>query len=172
MIDHETLLECLRYEPDTGRFFWRKKLGPRAMPGNEAGSLNQTGYVKIKVLGIEYTRSRLAWFYVHSEWPNPYIDHINRNRSDDRICNLRVATRRENNCNTTLRSDNTTGVKGVIRHNSGYMARINYRGESIYLGMFDDLDDAGKAVQEAAKNITVTSLATLSRLGGIYPQSS
>lgn len=144
------LREVLRYEPETGRFFWTKRIGARAIPGNEAGSLNPTGYIKIKVLGREYPRSRLAWLYVHGEWPEPFIDHINRDRSDDRICNLRVATRGQNNRNTKMRSDNTTGVKGVSIKGGKFLARINFRGKSIYLGCHDCIDTAKEAVRKAS----------------------
>lgn len=150
MITQARLKECLRYEPETGRFFWIKKLGPRAMPGNEAGSLNQLGYIKIKVLHQEYSRSRLAWLYVYGKWPDPFIDHINRNRKDDRIINLRVATRGENNRNTQMRSDNTSGVKGVVKIRDQFMARIHYRGESIYLGLHETIEGAGEAVKQAS----------------------
>lgn len=149
-ITSEQLREVLRYEPDTGRFFWLKKLGPRAMPGNEAGSLNQTGYVKIKVFGVQYVRSRLAWLYVYGEWPDQFIDHVNRDRTDDRICNLRTATQGQNNRNTKIRSDNTSGIKGVCHYHGKFMARINFRGRSIYLGLHDSIDNAKNAVKKAS----------------------
>ncbi len=150
MITHSELLSLLRYEPETGRFFWRKKCGARALPGNEAGCLNMNGYTKIKIRRVEYQRSRLAWLYVHGEWPPLFIDHINRNRSDDRIINLRIATRTQNNCNTKIRSDNTTGTKGVVRHNGKFMARINFQGKSIYLGIHKTIDAAADAVRDAS----------------------
>jgi len=150
MITADELRECMRYEPDTGRFYWRKYCGPRALPGNEAGSLNPTGYIKITIRGIQYPRSKLAWLYTYSKWPTPFIDHINRERSDDRIINLRQATRGQNNRNTKMRSNNTTGVKGVIVNRGKFMVRINIRGKSIYIGRYDDLDDASQAYQIAA----------------------
>ena len=150
MITADVLREYMRYEPDTGCFYWRKTYAPRAMVGNEAGSLNETGYVRIKVLGTEYPRSRLAWLYTYDEWPTPFIDHINRNRSDDRIINLRQATRSQNNSNTKMRSDNTTGAKGVTIADGKYMVRINLRGKSIFIGRYDDLHEASQAYQNAA----------------------
>ena len=148
MITQDQLKEVLRYDPETGRCFWLKRLGPRAMPGNEVGWGSSHGYIKIKILGITYSRSHVAWLYVYGHHPKECMDHINRVRNDDRISNLREATKGENCRNTNIRSDNSTGVKGVSLNNGKYMARINLRGKSIYLGTYDLIEDADLAYRK------------------------
>jgi hypothetical protein len=76
--------------------------------------LTITGYITIRVIYKSYLAHRLAWLYVHGEWPENLIDHINNNRSDNRICNLRKATKTENNRNTLRGSKNKSGVKSVF----------------------------------------------------------
>jgi hypothetical protein len=84
----ERLRERLRYDGGTGVFTRRVGSG-HARAGEIAGSVHSTGYVRIGIDGGKYTAHRLAWLYVHGVWPSDQIDHINRNRSDNRIANLR-----------------------------------------------------------------------------------
>jgi hypothetical protein len=84
----ERLRKRLRYDAETGLFTRRVGSG-HAHAGDMAGSVHSTGYVRICIDGGRYTAHRLAWLYVHGVWPSGQIDHINRNRSDNRIANLR-----------------------------------------------------------------------------------
>lgn len=90
-----TLRATLLYDPDTGVFTRAITRGSLAA-GTKAGSLNRVGYWQIGVCGRTYTAQRLAWFYVHGDWPDGDIDHINRDKLDNRIANLRVISRSEN----------------------------------------------------------------------------
>ena len=87
---------------------------------------------------------RLAWLYVHGEWPAEEIDHLNRVRSDNRISNLRLATQAENKQNTSLRRDSTSGHKGVSWHkrDKKWVAEIKLHGKKHYLGYFNNINDA------------------------------
>lgn len=91
-------MSALRYEPSTGHFFWRERRGAVAR-GAMAGSDDGKGYVLIRIDRKTYKAHRLAWLYVYGELPRGSLDHINRQRSDNSIANLREASAAQNNCN-------------------------------------------------------------------------
>lgn len=113
----EALARCqdvLSYDPDSGEFRWKKTLSVRAVAGKVAGCLcKHSGYRSISVDRKIYMAHRLAWAFVYGEWPTLQIDHINRERSDNRIQNLRQATQRQNSANSGRRRNNRSGFKGV-----------------------------------------------------------
>lgn len=82
------LRQLLSYSPHTGVFRWRKRQG-RQQRGTVAGSINKCGYRRIKLFGKLYPASHLAWLYHSGYYPEYEIDHINNNRDDNRLCNLR-----------------------------------------------------------------------------------
>lgn len=110
----ERLRETLSYSPETGAFAWRRK--PANAKRADAGCRASSGYVLIRIDDVLYKAHRLAWLYVHGEWPSKFIDHINRDKSDNRIVNLRIATRTQNTHNVGMFSSNTSGFKGVSLH--------------------------------------------------------
>ena len=115
MLTAEELRELLRYDPNTGIFRWKVKQRRVSYGvGDVAGSLDSSsGYHRIRIDGRDYRASRLAWLYVYGRWPTDEIDHKNTIRDDDRLANLREATRGQNNYNTKRFSTNTSGLKGV-----------------------------------------------------------
>lgn len=125
----ETLKHRLLYNPETG-VFTRNCLMAGSSIGSVCGTLKPSGYVIVRVDGRLYRAHRLAWFYQYGEWPDGDVDHINRNRSDNRIANLRQSNRSENLCNSSIRSDNTSGVKGVHfnRINKTYTVKVQKSG--------------------------------------------
>lgn len=148
------LRDVLDYDPETGLFVWKKRTGPRSNPGSIAGvTKKDRGYVEIRVDGRTYKAHRLAWLYVHGRWPSGDIDHINMVTSDNRICNLREATRSQNCCNKRPRRDSRAGIKGVCWYKqlARWVAQIRIRGESHHLGYFHTIEEAAKAYEVAAR---------------------
>ena len=144
------LKEKLSYNPDAGSFTWKVKSG-RQSAGSPAGSLWPSGYVGVRVGQKTYLAHRLAWAFVHGEWPSTDVDHINRIPADNRISNLRLATRSQNMANCGTRSTNTSGVKGVYwsKRKNRWIARVQKDGKHGWVGSFEHLEDAARAVKEA-----------------------
>jgi hypothetical protein len=164
--------ECLDYDPDTGAFLWRERplhhfVSARGWwqwnpkhAGKPAGTRHHgargTFYWAIGLAGTPYLAHRIAWLLVHSvdPWPDE-IDHIDGNPSNNRIANLRLATRGQNRANSRLRRVGTiTGVKGVTvssgRKILRYDARVHLNGVTHYLGCFPTIEEATEARREAA----------------------
>ena len=138
------------YDPETGVMRYRVSRR-RLRAGMAAGCLRPDGRVYIMVEKRNYARSRLAFLHFHGRWPECEIDHVNRNRSDDCIDNLREATRPENGANTRSQPS-STGVRGVhLRDNPNrpYEASITVRGAYRYLGSFATLRQAAATVDAA-----------------------
>jgi hypothetical protein len=142
----------LSYDPATGHFMWRQRRGGRAVAGAEAGSINNRGYRWICIDGCLYLAHRLAWLYVYGVWPSAEIDHIDGDPANNRLANLREATRAENGRNLRRRADNTSGAKGVCFEKSvgRWRASINVNGSQRHLGYFNTVKDATAAYDAAA----------------------
>lgn len=112
LLSLDNLKNDLLYNNETG-IFTRNCVMTGSSIGAVCGSLKPSGYVVISIKTKLYRAHRLAWFYCHGRWPNGDVDHINGNRSDNRIENLRESSRSENLCNSRVRKDNTSGARGV-----------------------------------------------------------
>lgn len=151
----ELARQWLRYEPDTGIFYWAASSGSNAVVGRIAGNKKKDGYVVIRLFRHGYMAHRLAWLMTHGYWPPEQIDHANCQKDDNRIANLRLAGFRENGRNQPMRHDNTSGVKGV-HWDSGrrkWVAKCMADGRRHFLGHFDDKDAAAGAVMESRKRM-------------------
>jgi len=153
MITLERLKEILSYDPETG--LWTRLVSRGAMQaGDIAGCLDE-GYVRLRVDGKIYRSSRLAWFYMTGVWPPAEVDHIDRDRANDRWANLRIATRSQNNCNRGVFSNNQIGVKGISRHDrprlKPFKASIKVNSRSKSIGYFETVDLASAAYEAAAR---------------------
>jgi hypothetical protein len=150
-LSHDRLLELLYYSPDTGIFTWKISCG-RVRNEQESGWVNCSGYKKISVDGKTYTAHRLAWFYIYKKWPNGDIDHIDNNRLNNKISNLREATRSQNLQNKKMQSNNTSGYIGVSydKARDKWDARLKVFGKQICLGLFETAEEASKAYQDKA----------------------
>lgn len=160
-LPHEKLLSILRYDPETGDFFWKGSKG-WCSKGWKAGSINALGYRMITIDQKLYAAHRLAWFYMHQEWPRPIIDHINRVRNDNRIVNLRVVTQRENSKNVDEsrkgpfprkkegpNTNSKSGIRGVSFHVGKWRASIYREGKVVCLGRFATIEEAKEAYDKA-----------------------
>lgn len=156
-ISRADLIHWLDYSAETGDFRWkaRPRNATAVVIGAVAGWINAHGYRVIKLGGRCYLAHRLAWFYVHGTWPADDTDHINRIRSDNRLANLRPATRSQNSANTGARAKNAAGIKGV--HYRADMrkwhARIYCKGRNHPLGWFSTKEEAGAAYARAAAEL-------------------
>lgn len=114
-IDPDVLKKRLHYDPISGNFWKIKYCNTKC---SIAGSIGNHGYVVINLCGRLRMAHRIAWFFTYGVFPVGFLDHINGIRTDNRMCNLREASRSNNNWNAKLRKDNTSGVKGVSWHAS------------------------------------------------------
>jgi hypothetical protein len=145
------LHELLTYEPDTGLIRWKVRRGPRKA-GQVTGCPDTCGYLQIGVNGMLHLAHRVAWYLHYGNWPSREIDHINGDPRDNRIANLRLATRAQNQMNAGLRSDNTSGIRGVAQTENGkWRAKINVGGHHLHLGTFDTKELAHRAYQVASE---------------------
>lgn len=149
------LREVLNYDPETGVFTWAIQRGNRCPLGGEAGGAATDGYIYIRVDGKLYCAHRLAWLYVNGEWPVGEIDHKNRDRGDNRLCNLREATRTQNQANVGKRSDNTSGFKGVSFHKrkGRWQAQGRVHGRTKFFGYHATPEAASAAYVAATRAI-------------------
>lgn len=156
----DELKVLLSYDPATGDFTWRvTRKWARHVAGDKAGYVNRvTGYRYITIERKNYYEHRLAWYFMTGKWPHQ-IDHINRDKLDNRFSNLREVDRYRNMRNQSLRKDTKSGYKGVVWHkrNQHWQAQLSYRVDgklqTKYLGSFQDPLDAAKAYDKAAVEV-------------------
>lgn len=162
-ITQNRLHNLVNYESDTGSFFWKKRnaedfiscsinVESRAKAWNTRYSgkkcgYKYQGYTYMKLDGRCYLAHRLAWLYVYGYIPKDCMDHINHERDDNRICNLRIVSRGENSKNKSLNKNNISGFNGVTRRKdcNRWEANIRSEGKRIYLGSFENKSDAIQA---------------------------
>jgi hypothetical protein len=148
------LKELLSYDPDTGNLCWRVKRG-KCAAGKIITCLNGSGYIVVRVDNVLLRAHRAAWAMTYNEWPEGEIDHINGNPSDNRLENLRIASREENMRNTKKPITNKSGFKGVSWHEvcGCWQAHIRCDSRNYYLGLFDTAESAHEAYKEASTRL-------------------
>lgn len=149
-LNHAYLHELLHYQHEEGTFVWKVKRKNTEI-GKIAGNRHGAGYWTITIDQTAYLAHRLAWFYVYGKWPEFVIDHINRNRLDNRIINLRAVTQKENLQNIAVKKSNKTGTNGVCFRSDGrtnpWCARVMHNKREKSLGHFKTYEEAVEARQ-------------------------
>lgn len=148
MITQNELKKLLSYDPETGVF---TRVTSRRGSRPTVGTIRPDGYCSICVNYKSYLAHRLAWLWMTGDHPSDQVDHINGNRSDNRWCNLRSATNKQNSENCRLYSCNKTGVRGAVidKRTGKYIARIRHFGKDVHVGVFDDAESADRALKDA-----------------------
>lgn len=154
LLDVKSASNYLNYNSQTGDFVWKIKTR-NCNPGDMAGNVNCRGYVSIWINGKQYYAHRLAWLLYNGSWPIGDIDHINENKSDNRIFNLRVASRSENMFNRSFNKNNTSGMKGVVfcKATNKWRAQMMINNKSVNIGRFKTKEDASSAYMVKAKEL-------------------
>jgi len=125
---------------------YNPKTGVMCRHGKPCMSPNKRGWKKIQINGKTMLQHRVAWFLVYGFWPKE-IDHINQDKADNRLINLRACTRSINSLNRGPRSDNKTGHQGVSWIPERKKYRAWYRNK--HLGLFKTLEEAVARRREA-----------------------
>ena len=138
--------ELFDYDPNTGILVRKITTSSNALAGSVVGWKNDEGYLSVRVDRTPWKVHQIAWLYVHEVWPSGVIDHINRDKTDNRIDNLRDTTVQVNNLNKGTRKDSKTGVPNVTwreRDRRFYVA-CKRNGKQNYGGCFKSLEEAQK----------------------------
>jgi hypothetical protein len=156
LVELSEISQDLEYCLETGVFRWKKHMGGRApKAGGFAGTPHIAGYTQIGYKQNIYLAHRLAWLFVHGSWPEKDLDHINGNKTDNRICNLRECTHAENMLNRRKQKNNRVGHKNIClpRGRNQYVVRIAKHGKTHCAGYYYSLEDAIKARDAALKKV-------------------
>ncbi len=149
----EQLKTTLDYDVETGVFTWKIRPSKAVKAGDVAGCVEKRiGYITIGIAGRIYKAHRLAWLYTHGEWPKGLIDHINGNKADNRICNLRDVFADGNSQNVRKPNvRNKSGFMGVIWFQNKWRASMSVNGKSKWLGDYSTPEEAHQVYLEAKR---------------------
>ena len=146
----DSIARSLELRPD-GTVVWRTASGRRSA-GCLAGTLGRDGYVEVKINKSRHKAHRIAWYLHYGVWPVAWLDHVNSNRTDNRISNLREASSLQNARNRKSYTGKSSGYKGVSwsKRNSRFVAKIVVNGKQIHLGYHKDEELASLIYEEAS----------------------
>lgn len=148
----EELKEIVNYDPTTG-VFTVKKAWCRSSPiGHVLGTINTGGYRQIRIKRKSWYGHQLAWLYVYGYVPK-MLDHVNQDRKDNRIANLRETTKSLNGINRKLNSNNTSGYPGAFRFRNKWLASIKKDNIQRHLGYYDTPEEAHAAYLKAREEL-------------------
>lgn len=136
----QELKNIISYNELNGNFYWKRGMRYNTLAGN----IRPDGYIIIQINNKRYYAHRLAWFYYYGYFPENFIDHINKNTTDNRICNLREVSNQCNLRNSKNRCDNKSTVTGINwnKEKSKWEVKININQKTFYLGRFIDFNEA------------------------------
>ena len=153
-VDELVVNKLFRYDKETGDLIRKVTVSPTGKAGNKAGSLYETGYLRTCIEGRMYRNHRII-FLMHNGYLPACLDHIDTNKSNNLIENLRPATPSQNQHNRRLQSNNTSGVKGVIWNvkKKKWQAQVKTKGHQQHLGYFENILEAETVVREAREQL-------------------
>lgn len=153
LITQERLQSLLTYDPDTGKFTSRVRRKMHRV-GDKVGTVSAGGYLRCMLDRRTYAMHNLAWLHEHGFWPSGQLDHINHDRTDNRIANLRDVSCQENHHNRARKTRSASGYLGVTWHkrDQRWQAHIEVNGKAKYLGQYRELN-AALAARRAAERI-------------------
>ena len=167
MIDAASLRDLVAYDPKSGELLWKPREPGYFTRARDCAGWNTkyagkpafntlwpSGYRAGHIFKNMYLAHRVAWAVHYGVWPDAQIDHIDGDRSNNRIDNLRVVSPEDNQKNVKQRADNTSGVKGVdfIRGSNLWRARIVHEGRRVDIGRFNTFEDAVVARRRAERD--------------------
>ena len=151
MLTQERVKHLFNYDANTGKLYWRNPTSIRCKVGQEITYIN-AGYLKVKVDGTLHLVHKIIYLYVTGHWPdypNELVDHLDRDKLNNRFENFRLTNHHGNQHNRPLNRNSTTGYKGVtINKNGKYQAQAQLNGKKYYLGSYDYPEDASDAYQK------------------------
>lgn len=164
----EYLRQVLEYNPETGIFIWKNRSVDMFIDGKQsahqscsswnakyanriASGYQSKGYVYIGINSRNFLAHRVAWKFYYGDEPPRYIDHIDGNKKNNAIKNLREATQSQNNANSKKFKNNTSGYKGIIwdKSRNKWQVKVQFEGKTIHFGRFNDLESAIKIHKDA-----------------------
>lgn len=139
MLTQAQVIELFDYKD--GNLYWRKSLSNRTKIGAKVGCRDKHLYTRVGINGKLYWLHRLIFLYHHNFMP-PHVDHINMDPTDNRVENLRAATKSQNMHNMRKRADNKSGSKNVnwASKLNKWLVRMRIDGKNTHIGVFDDLE--------------------------------
>lgn len=153
ILTRERLCELLEVDTEAGIFRWKNTMGGKAVKGQVAGSKNSSGYVVIRIDQKDQLAHRLMWLYVYGAMPILHIDHIDRNKTNNKPINLRIATQKQNSENMFRAKTNTSGFRGIRKEarlkSKPWSASITHNYKQKHLGYFATVEEAIEARKKA-----------------------
>jgi len=145
-LTQEFVQHLFDYNPETGHLIWKNPLTNRVRKGRIAGAIDR-GYYRIGIHNNRYDSHRIIWLYVYGYFPENEIDHIDRNRLNNKLSNLREVSRQCNHRNINIQANNSSGVSGIcfVKRDIKWMAHIKVSGKHYNLGQYEDYIDAACA---------------------------
>lgn len=145
------LRRLVSYDPETGVFTRKVSFRKKYPVGSVIGTYDKDGYLRGNIQGVKFQLHRLAWFYYYGELPGECIDHIDTNKQNNKIENLRLANKSQNGANRGVQKNNKSGFKGVfwVERSKRWVARIRKNKKVIYIGAFKNKLEAAEAYDGA-----------------------
>lgn len=147
LISQELLHELFEYRD--GYLYWKNSKGSRVRPDRRAGTVNDTGYLRVDLFGKHFRVHRLIYLMFHGRLPK-ILDHINGNKLDNRIENLRPATAAQNKFNSVKPKTNKSGIKNVFwnKQLKKWTVSMSVKNKAKYFGSYETIEEAAQVAQQ------------------------